>query len=44
MSARGVDRRSHGPWVRMAGWLVAVALLLPIVLGVVSVLWSAIDG
>jgi hypothetical protein len=42
--ARGMRRRNHAPWVRVAVWVVTIALLLPLVLGVVSVVWGAVDG
>lgn len=44
--SRGMARRRnrppgrHGPTVRVAGIIVAVAMLLPIVVGTVSVLWT----
>ena len=42
--SRGAHRRNHAPWVRVAGWVVAIALLLPMVIGVASVAWGAVDG
>jgi len=34
--ARGVNRPGKPAWVRVGGWVVAIAILLPLLMGVVS--------